>query len=168
MISHLHIFLSLFLFSTITISSSGQNPERKSFDWIDLQTAQTLSAEDGKPLFVFVEAEWCGFCKKMKAEVFPDNDVSNYLDQNYHSVLIDLGSKEEVIFNDEVTNERNFAREMQVMQTPTIIFIDRNGEVLGKQPGFLDSNELVTLLNYVLSDDFGSISFEEYSSSPRN
>lgn len=130
--------------------------------WIKLSEAQEKSKKDGKPLFIFVEAEWCGICKRMQNTVFPVPEVADLLSNNYHPVLIDLDSRKKVIFNGEDVSERNFARNMQIQQTPTIIFIDADGEVLGRQPGFKDREELRKLLLYILSDQFGIVPLSEF------
>lgn len=131
-------------------------------NWISLTEAQQKTKIDGKPLFVFVEAEWCGICKRMMNSVFPLPDITELLVENYHPVLIDLDSGEIIIFNGEEISERNFARNMQVQQTPTMIFIDSAGDVMGRQPGFMGHDELERLLHYVLSDQFGTVPLTEF------
>ncbi len=130
--------------------------------WFKLSEAQEKSKKDGKPLFIFVEAEWCGICKRMQNTVFPHPEISDLLKNNFHPVLIDLDSRKTVRFNGEEFTERNFARILQVQQTPTMIFIAADGEVMGRQPGFMDREELKNLLLYVRSDQFGLIPLSEF------
>lgn len=158
-LNFLPALLVVFVVAILSKPVSAQS----TIDWIDLEEAQNLSKEDQKPVFVFVEAEWCGFCKKMKREVFPKNEISGLLNQEYYGVLIDLESKNEISFNGKRMTERDFARSMEVMQTPTMIFLDDKGEELGRQPGYLDSDEFYKLLRYVLSDEFGTVSFSDFN-----
>jgi len=44
-----------------------------------------------------------------------------------------------------------------------MIFLDSEGKELGRQPGYLDEEVLYKLLSYVISDEFGVVSFSEYS-----
>ena len=149
-------------FSPLTLVHSSSSIDENEIRWLSLEEAQVRSVQDGKPIFVFVEAEWCGTCKQMMNTVFPEAEISSLLTENYHPVLIDLDSQKKVLFNGDETTERNFARTMQVQQTPTMIFIDNNGEVMGRQPGFMNRDELRTLLHYVVSDQFGEIPFSEF------
>ncbi len=136
--------------------------EANEIEWLSIVEAQEKSESDGRPLFIFVEAEWCGICKRMMNSVFPESTITRLLTNNFHPVLIDLDSRETILFNGEVMTERDFAKMMQVQQTPTTIFIDENGEVLGRQPGFMDTDELEKLLKYVLSDSFEVVPFSEF------
>ena len=159
--AHISLFVlsTILIISTLTTSSHAQN----SVDWKVLAEAQNASFDNNKVVFVFVEAEWCGFCKRMKRDVFPKSKISDLLRDEYFSVLIDLESKNEITFNGETMTEREFARNMEVMQTPTMIFLDSEGKELGRQPGYLDEEDFYKLLRYVISDEFGVVSFSEYS-----
>lgn len=159
--------ISVFILFIITINFTEYtvNEEEISSDeinWVSLTEAQEKSDIDGKPLFIFVEAEWCGICKRMMNSVFPQSTITSLLTDNFHPVLIDLDSRDTILFNGEVMTERSFAKNMQVQQTPTTIFIDENGEVLGSQPGFMDTDELEKLLLYVLSEQFGVVPLSEF------
>jgi len=154
--------LLIFLFS-----ANEKTPDQNSvynesdIQWQALEEAQYLAKEDNKPLFIFVEAEWCGTCKAMLREVFPQENVREEV-QNFHLVSIDVDSRKEVTFNGESLTEREFAQAMQVQGTPTMIFVDSGGEVMGRQPGFMDAEELIKLLRYVRSDQFGEVPFSEF------
>lgn len=130
--------------------------------WLPIEEAQKKSAEDGKPVFVFVEAEWCGICKRMIQHVFPDQRVSENLGENYYSVKIDLDSKNNIYFNGNKMSEREFAKKMSVTGTPTTLFFDSAGEELGRQVGFVGVDKLQRLLAYVASDRFFDVPFEEF------
>lgn len=155
--------LSALLTILIIFFSTTHSDAQGGVYWTELAHAQKSSADNSKIVLVFVEAEWCGFCKRMKRDVFPTPKISDLMGNEYYNVLIDLESKKEIIFNGERMTERDFARSMEVMQTPTIIFLNSRGEVLGRQPGYLDQDDLYKLLRYVISDDFGVIPFSNYS-----
>ncbi|TVP98030.1 MAG: thioredoxin family protein [Balneolaceae bacterium] len=159
------IFILTVIAFTYTVTQyhpGGAGGYTNEIHWIKLSQAQEKSKKDGKPLFIFVEAEWCGICKRMLNSVFPQKGITELLTNNFHPVLIDLDSRNAIMFNGEEISERNFARNMQVQQTPTMIFINAEGEVMGRQPGFMDQDELEKLLHYVLSDEFGIVPFSEF------
>ena len=131
-------------------------------DWLRLDEAREHAASDGKPIFIFVEAEWCVQCRRMEREVFPQEDVKRLLEERYHAVSIDLDSREKVTLDGESVTEREFARRMEVSVTPTIFFMNAQGDVMGQRPGYVDVEEMTVLLRYVTSDSFGEISLEEF------
>lgn len=131
-------------------------------EWVDIETAQKLSKEDCNPVFLFFEAEWCGTCKRMLRTVFPQPELHRLLSDNYHAVSIDLDSRNEILFNGRKMTERSLARELEIQATPTLLFLNSNGEELGRFLGFLDEDDFKRLLVYVTSDQFNEVSFEEF------
>lgn len=155
--------VSLVLFFTLTATLSlGFQTSTSDTTWLSMEEAQQTAQQDGKPLFVFVEAEWCGICRQMLQNVFPEDEVSGKLTGNYHPVKIDLDSREEIVFNGKTMTERQFARNMRVSATPTTIFIDENGDELGRHLGGLDQADILRLMAYVTSDQFFEVPFEEF------
>lgn len=51
---------------------------------------------------------------------------------------------------------------MRLTSYPTHYFIDAEGSILGAQPGFIEPYVYAPLLNYVGSDAFQEMSFDEY------
>lgn len=157
------IAFSLFFIGAGGSVANGQSSEEPSLQWIDLEQAQKKASVDGKTIMVFIEAEWCGFCKQMKREVFPKEVIHRLVRKYYHAVAIDLESRQNILFNGKQMTEREFARMMQVSGTPTILFINSVGEVLAHNVGYSPEREFELLLNFIRSDEFGEISFEDYS-----
>lgn len=161
----LKIVSALIIVSVTFSVTSGFTQKKDSelaISWSSMEEAQDKSAADGKALFVFVEAEWCGICKRMIQNVFPNQEVKEDLASNYHSVKIDLDSKNDIRFNGESMTEREFARKMDVSGTPTTIFFSSDGEELGRQVGFIGTDELNRLLAYIISDQFPDVPLKEF------
>ena len=158
------LFFVSTILATIALSSAvaQQNNAGNSISWLTMEEAQNASADDKKPVFVFIEADWCGICKRMLESVFPKQEVSAALADKYHPVSIDLDSKREILFNGEVMTEREFAKKMEVQGTPTTIFFSAGGKELGRQTGFIDTGELNLLLAYITSDQFPDVPLEEF------
>lgn len=146
---------TLFLYAFTPFSTAG-------ITWYELKEAQQLAELNNKKVLVYAEASWCGYCKKMEKEVFPNQAVQDTLKKYYYPVRIDIESKEEVVFNGETMTKNNFAIKHQVKGTPTTFFINKKGKILGAQPGFIPAKVFRNLLSFVGSDAFGKISFEEY------
>jgi thioredoxin-related protein len=158
----------VFIFSTFFLLLAGsdivlsQETSESTFKWYNLDEAQELARSDNKKVFVFAEAEWCSYCKQMKREIFPKKEVQGILSNNYYPVKIDIESEKRLNFNGKEMTEREFSKQMKLRATPTMIFLDDNGEVMGVQPGYLPENKFLALLEYVVSENYGKIKFEEY------
>jgi thioredoxin-related protein len=124
--------------------------------------AQALAASDGKKILVDVYTVWCGFCRKMAAETYPNAGVKEKVDEYFHLVRLDAEGNKEVTFNGDVLLEHELAAILGVSSFPTTIFIQSDGEPLGLQPGFLEAGMFSNLLGFVGSDAFRTRSFEDY------
>jgi thioredoxin-related protein len=153
----LKIIISIFAVTFYTASIRAQ-----SIDWMPLGEAQTLASENNKKVMVYAEAEWCGYCKKMNRTVFPEKSVQDNLSKYFYPVRIDIESHQKVTFNGKEFTEQNLAREFRVSGTPTVIFLDAGGKIIGVQPGYLPTKIFDKLLAFVGNDLTGSISFKTY------
>ena len=130
--------------------------------WYDLKEAQQMAKLNDKKVLVYAEASWCGYCKKMDAEVFPVQAVQDSMKKYYYPVRVDIESDNKIIFNGETMTESQFARKHSVKGTPTTFFVNAEGKILGAQPGFIPSKVFKNLLSFVGSGAFGKMEFEEY------
>ncbi|TVQ67871.1 MAG: DUF255 domain-containing protein, partial [Balneolaceae bacterium] len=92
----------------------SKDEESRDPDWMDLKSAQEKAVDRGKKIMVFVEAEWCGICRRMEREVFTDADVLQQLRSSYVSVMIDVDSKSPLWFNGKEISVRQLAQQFNV------------------------------------------------------
>ena len=88
---------------------------------------------DGKLIFVDAFAEWCGPCKRMAAQTFPDPKVGEYFNANFICLKIDM----------EKSENADFAGKFPVNAYPTLMFIDQEGKLAAKQTGALGVDALL-------------------------
>lgn len=148
----------------LLLASVSLQAQAQSVDWISLSEAQQKAVESNKKVMIYAEAEWCGYCQKMNKQVFPKQTVQDSLEKYFHPVRIDIESGNKQTFNGEQFTEQELARRFRVSSTPTMIFLDSAGNIIGAQPGFLPVNIFDKLLAFVGNDLTGTISFEEYLS----
>jgi thioredoxin-related protein len=90
----------------------------------DLREDLDEANAEGKRLVLFFEQRGCIYCAKMHKEVFPRPDVSQYIEDNYFVVQLNLhGDTEVTDFDGEVLSEKDMARRWNVLFTPTILFL---------------------------------------------
>lgn len=90
----------------------------------DLREDLEEANSEGKRLVLFFEQRGCIYCKKMHEEVFSDATFSQYIQDNFFVVQLNLyGDTEVTDFDGEVLSEKDMARKWNVLFTPTIMFI---------------------------------------------
>ena len=152
--------LFLLLFFIFSLSSVALKAQQ--INWVSLKKAQELAARQDKKVMIFAEADWCPYCKQMHKEVFPKESVQDSLKKYFYAVSIDIESDEKVTFNGETFTQQSLSRKFRVSGTPTTIFVDSNGDILGTQPGFLASHIYDKLLAYVGAERYNKQSFKDY------
>jgi len=126
--------------------------QNESIRW--LSYAQTLeqAPKAGKPMLIFFNAPWCYICKKMQRLVFPDPQLSAYLNQRYLAVEVD------------VTQEKRVAEVYKVNYLPTYIILTEQGKPALTLKGYFTSLQLLKALRFVAEGQHEKMTFQAYES----
>ena len=90
----------------------------------DLREDLEEANAEGKRLVLFFEQIGCIYCTKMHKEVFSKENISNYIEDNFFVVQLNLhGDIEVTDFDGEVLPEKDMARKWGILFTPSIIFL---------------------------------------------
>ena len=90
----------------------------------DLREDLAEANAEGKRLVLFVEQRGCVYCHQMHEEVFSLPEVSEFIEENFFVVQINLhGDTEITDFDGESLSEKAATRKWRVLFTPNIIFL---------------------------------------------
>ncbi|MBX3171635.1 MAG: thioredoxin family protein [Candidatus Eremiobacteraeota bacterium] len=94
--------------------------------------AVAQSKASGKPILMdFTGSDWCGWCKKLKAEVFETNEFKQWAASNV--VLLELDFPRRTSQSPAMKQQnQELAQKFGVRGYPTIIFATHSGQVLGQ------------------------------------
>ncbi|MCD8529076.1 MAG: thioredoxin domain-containing protein [Chitinophagales bacterium] len=95
--------------------------------------AKQKAKEEGKLIFMDAYAVWCGPCKMMSNNVFPQQEVGDFFNANFVNMKVDMEKGEGV----------DIRRQYGVSAYPTMMLIDANGEVVQSIKGARDANSLI-------------------------
>ncbi|MFM7401482.1 MAG: thioredoxin family protein, partial [Bacteroidota bacterium] len=84
--------------------------------------ALTKAKSEEKLIFVDAFASWCGPCKRMAKESFPDPKVGELYNASFICLKIDM----------EKPENAEFAGKYPVSSYPTLFFIDADGKIVLK------------------------------------
>lgn len=148
------------LFLSLSVSSIiAQNVTKP----VALKDALELAAESEKKILIDVYAEWCPYCQRMHSEVYKSDAVLDAISSYFIWVKINVESEEKVSYMGQEMTEAQFASALENESVPTTYFLNEEGTILGKQPGYIESDMFSKLLNFVGSDSYLIQSFQEYS-----
>ncbi len=118
------LLTTIVLHAFIVLANNSINP---------LEEAKKVALGSNKLILVDFYAEWCGPCKRMDRESWNKDDIKA-VSSNYVFVKVDIDQY------------RNIAQNYGIKSIPYVFILDPNGEILHKNLGYLDKNELMILL----------------------
>ena len=109
--------VTLLIFTLFTISSFAQN----GINWKTWAELEQALEENPKPVLVYIHAEWCAYCKKIKRDVFTKTEVINKINTEYYAVNMDIETTQPITFdgvtfvNKQAETQRNGIHELPLL-----------------------------------------------------
>ena len=103
----------------------------------DVDGAFDISQNENKTLAIIFDQDNCVYCEMLKDDVLSNPDVQKQLNENFVVVLVDIHKNPEI------------SAKYDVYGTPTVQFVDSNGQEINKIEGFVDSNEFLRTLKEI-------------------
>ncbi|MFO1477164.1 MAG: thioredoxin family protein [Verrucomicrobiota bacterium] len=124
----------IWLMLTIGMAVSGRGAEA---EWLtDAGVAQARAREQGKYVLLdFTGSDWCGWCMKLKAEVFSQPEFVEFAREKLVLVEVDFPRRKAMSAAQRAANQR-LADTYRIEGYPTIILLDPEGRLAG-QAGYM-------------------------------
>ena len=155
---HKIILFSLFvLFSEIIIAQSEteivletENPAWFKQSFLELQDDLEDANENNKHLMLYFHQDGCPYCKKLLDDNFSRADIVAKMKQGYDLLEINMwGDKTITSIKGDELSEKEFARQMKVMYTPTLVILDRKGQPMFRMNGYYHPDKFLAVLDYL-------------------
>ncbi len=146
----------------------GQNP---GIQWLSFEKAEELHQQEKRPWLIDVYTNWCGWCKRLDATTFKDQNIVNYLNTHFYPVKFNAETRDTITFRDKTyvntsTGRRathQLARHLLDgrLSYPSIVYFDRefNKSVAG---GYMKARDMQPLLIYFAESLNGVVPFEDF------
>jgi len=119
------LLTAAFVFSALSLFAGN--------DWMtDFEAAQAKAQESDKPMLLdFTGSDWCGWCIKLKDEVFSQEAFQDYAAEEL--VLVELDFPRRKAISDELKAQNEMlAQKYGIRGFPTIILLSPEGELVAK------------------------------------
>ncbi len=94
-----------------------------------------LAKKENKSIFLEISTSWCGYCKKMKADVYTDTEVAKYFNSTFINISVDAEKGEGM----------ELAKKYHVKGYPTFVFINPDGSLTKKTSGYRSPEKFLEL-----------------------
>lgn len=119
-------------------SETGQGIQFIEADW---NKALAEAKKQNKLIFLDAYASWCGPCKLLKRNTFPDKTAGEYFNSNFINVAIDM----------EKGDGKALAEKYGVNAFPTLIITDLDGNIITYTQGYIKPKQLIDFGKYGMS-----------------
>lgn len=96
-----------------------------------LDKALKMGEEAGKPILIDTYADWCGWCKYMDNNIFNDEEVATYFNENFIAFKVDA----------DASSSTDFTYQYDISGLPCILILDEKGETLNRSDGAITDVE---------------------------
>jgi thioredoxin-related protein len=116
-------------------------------NWMTWDEAVQKSKVQKKKIFVDVFTDWCGWCKVMDKNTFPDPEVAKILNEDFYAVKFNAEQTEDVIFNNVTfkyisggggrgVHQLAAALLNNQLSYPNFVFLDEEFKIIPVFPGY--------------------------------
>ena len=134
--------------TTFAIITSFTYPsvEKQSINWLTIEEAQALSEKEPRKIIMDVYTDWCGWCKKMDKTTFANEEVAQYVNENFYAVKLKADSQDKVTFKGKEFAKGELAQAFRVTGYPTIVFFDESFSKFQPVSGYRGADDFLDLL----------------------
>jgi len=175
---HYPIFILIFtlgFFLTETEKPRTNAMPKDGIAWLDIQSGAELSKESDKIMIINIYTDWCGFCKRLDQTTFLDAGVMSTIHDHFIPIKFNAEKKENVSFHgksyDFIKEGRRGHHALaaylldQRLGYPTLVYVQANGEIIHRSPGFRNEADMMKELTYIKDGHYKSMEWRTYKSS---
>jgi thioredoxin-related protein len=168
------IFLCGFILYPGQSAPLAKTTEGEKIKWHTFQEALELSKKEKKKIFIDVFTDWCGWCKVMDRNTFPNPVIARYMNEHFYAVKLNAEMRDSVVFGGTTyvnpspgtprsTHQLAMALLNNQLSYPTTVYLDENFALLTQVPGYRKPEELEPILKYFGENAFKTQKWEEFS-----
>lgn len=129
--------------------------------WHSFEDALVLADSTDRPILVDVWAPWCGWCRKMKQNVYPD--LAPKLSDQFILTRLNRDDNEEMHqYKREKLTSLRLAQKLGAESVPAIVFLTSDGDFLLHLSGFIKAAELRPVLEYISTEAYHRQTFQDF------
>ncbi len=127
------LFIAIAVITNISFAQQGKGMKFESDS--SLVSALSKAKSEGKNVFIDCFTTWCGPCKLMVKNVFPNDTVGEFFNSHFVCISYDM----------ETSIGKELARTFEVNCYPTYLFLDKDGKLLHRSSGAQPVKDFVQL-----------------------
>lgn len=141
-----------------------EKPEWFKNSFLDLREDVVEAAAAKKRVILYFYQDGCPYCKKLLETNFALRDIEAKTRDNFDVIAINIwGDREVSDMQGRTLTEKQFAADLKVMFTPTLLFLNEQGAVALRVNGYYPPHRFMAALDYAASHQETKQSFRDYA-----
>ncbi|PHN01737.1 thioredoxin family protein [Flavilitoribacter nigricans] len=136
-------------------------PAQDGIHFVDESWQKLLKKAEKEDKLIFLDAytTWCGPCKMMTKDVFPDKKLGKLYNKEFINVQLDMESEE----------GRPLAKKYNIRAYPSLLYINGAGEVVHRIVGYQSSDQLIAMSEVAMDPQLNLVGLiERYEAGERD
>jgi thioredoxin-related protein len=118
--------------------------------FLDFREETREAAAQGRQVMVYIGQDGCPYCHELMVNNFSQKAIVEKTRQHFNAIALNLWGDREVTWVDgRVMSEKQLARALKVQFTPTLLFLDSQGQVVTRLNGYQAPARFNAVLDYV-------------------
>lgn len=123
---------------------------REMIKWQTYNSVQPEKSTLDRKIFIYFFSKRCGYCRKLEKTSFSDSTIADYINKNYQPILVNIDK------------ERQLAMRFGINGVPNLHFFTPNNEPIAQLPGYVPSDTLFNLLQYIQTDSYKTMALNDF------
>ncbi len=124
------------------------------------------AAAIGRRVLLYFYQDGCPYCAKLLQDNFGDRSIADKTRRAFDVIAINMwGDREVTGLDDQSTTEKAFAAGLRVQYTPTLVFLDEQGDVVLRINGYVAPHQFDAALDFVAGRHEQRGNFQAYYAS---
>lgn len=137
----------------------------KGYEFTTYDQGMVDAKKKNKLVFLYFGRHGCGYCEKTNKETFSNLLIKKLYSKNYSLVYMDAESGNRLtLANGEMITETEYGARLNVFATPIFLYLDAQGKVLFRAPGFKTVKDFIDFDKYVQSGKYKTESINQFLS----
>lgn len=133
------------------------------YNFVAYDTGMQKARQENKKAFLYFGRYGCGYCRKTNVETFSDKTIHEIYSKNYVLIYVDAESGKRLqLPNGERITEAELGARLNVFSTPVFLYLEPNGDVAMRAPGYKTVQDFTNLDKYVQGGFYRSMTINEF------
>jgi thioredoxin-related protein len=170
--------LALFMVFSHDGHAQAENHLAGPIKWMSFEEAVEKSKTEKRKIFIDVYTSWCGWCKVMDKNTFPDPEIAKLLNENFYPVKFDAEQTADVVFRGTTFkfipqggrgyHQLAAALLNNQLSYPNFVFLDEEFKIIpiyqgySSLPGYKKPEEFHPFVSFVAGNFYQKTNIQEY------